>query len=569
MARLHPYFRTLMRLTAPAAMAMLAGCRSDPTRAAVRGGDGTVSDGGTLIIALQVDISTFLPPYAIATQDKMAAGLLFDRLAEPGDSLNTFGDRGFVPRLAERWDWTHDSLAIVFHLNPRAKWQDGVPVRANDVVFTFQLYTNPAAGVETASELTAIDSVTATDSLTAVFWFKHRYPEQFFDATYQMLICPAHLLRGIPVTQLRTADFAHHPVGDGRFRFGGATPGSTVEFVADTGSYRGRARLDRVIVAVTPSPGAALTRVLSGDADFFDAVPPANVPEVERDSALVTLMHDEPSYGFLWFNLRTGTPPHPHPIFGERAVRQALAMALDRAAIVRNVWDSLAFVADGPFARGTSSADPQAVALPYDTARANRLLDSAGWRRGPDGVRQRAGRPLAFSLSMPTSSKPRQQVALLIQDQLSRVGARVTVDPTEMGTFVSQLRTHNFDAVIMVWVTDGAMSDLRESWMTPAVRDGANFGSYESPAFDGLLDSALSARNSAQTHALLHRAYAQINEDVPAVWLYQPRDIIVVHRRVHTAFLRPDAWYAHLADWYIPPESRLPRDNIGLAAMPR
>jgi peptide/nickel transport system substrate-binding protein len=559
----------LVSTSALTAIAMLPACRSDSARTAGGGADGTVSDGGTLVVALPVDVTTFLPPYAVATQDMMAVRLLFDRLAEPGDSLNTIGDHGFTPRLADRWDWTHDSLAIVFHLDPRARWHDGLPVRANDVVFTYQLYANPAAGVESASQLTAIDSVTATDSLTAVFWFKHRYPEQFFDATYQMLICPAHLLRGIPVAQLQSSDFAHHPVGDGRFRLGSVTPGSTVEFVADTANYRGRARLDRVVLAVTPSPGAALTKVLSGDADFFEAVPPANLSDVEHDSALVALLHDDPSYGFVWFNLRTGTPPHPHPIFGDRAVRRALAMAIDREAIIRNVWDTLAYVANGPFARGTSSADPQALALPYDTARANRLLDSAGWRRGADGIRQKAGRPLAFSVSAPTSSKVRQQVAVLVQDQLSRVGARVTVDPSEMNAWVTQLRHHDFDAAIMVWHTDGAMDDLRQSWATSAVRDGVNFGSYESPAFDALVDSALAATNPVQTHALLHRAYAQINEDVPAIWLYHPREIIAVHRRVHTGVLRPDAWYSHLADWYIPPESRLPRDNIGLAAMPR
>ena len=511
----------LVSTSALAAIAMLPACRSGSARTAGRGADGTVSDGGTLVVALPVDVTTFLPPYAVATQDMMATRLLFDRLAEPGDSLNTIGDHGFIPRLADRWDWTHDSLAIVFHLDPRARWHDGVPVRANDVVFTYQIYTNPAAAVESASQLAAIDSVTAADSLTAVFWFKHRYPEQFFDATYQMLICPAHLLHGIPVAQLQSSEFAHHPVGDGRFRLGSVTPGSTVEFLADTGNYRGRARLDRVVLAITPSPGAALTKVLSGDADFFEAVPPANLSDIEHDSALVALLHDDPSYGFLWFNLRAGSSPQsafrfsatepsgrrsPWPLIGRRS------FATSGTRWRMSPTDRL---------RGAhSSADPQALALPYDTARADRMLDSAGWRRGADGVRQKAGRPLAFSVSVPTSSKVRQQIAVLVQDQLSRIGARVTVDPSEMNAWVTQLRHHDFDAAVMVWHTDGAMDDLRQSWATSAVRDGVNFGSYESPAFDALVDSALAATNPVQTHALLHCAYAQINEDVPAVWLY-------------------------------------------------
>lgn len=550
-----------------AASAATLGCTTGDARTAARAGGS--EDGGTLIVAQGADISTFLPPYAIGTQDLMVAALLFDRLAEPGDSLNTMGDRGFVPSLADGWNWTHDSLTLVFHLDPRARWHDGVPVRANDVVFTFRLYTNPAAGIETAAELAAIDSVTAPDSLTAVFWFKRRYPEQFFDATYQMFICPAHLLQKIPLTDLRSSDFARHPVGDGRFRYGSAIPGSTVELIADTGNFRGRAKLDRLVLAITPDPGAALTKLFAGDVDFLELVPSASVAELQQHPELTAITHDDPSYGFLWFNLHAGDSPRPHPIFGDKRVRQAMALAVDRARIVRNVYDTLAFVANGPFALSTSPSDPTSTPLPYDTVRANRLLDSAGWRRGPDGVRQKGGRPLAFSLVVPTSSKVRQQVAVLIQDELSRVGARVSVDPIEMRTMIGRLRGHDFDATLNVWHTDGSMSGLRETWMTAAAHDGANWGSYESPVFDALVDSALSAPSAERAHALLHRAYVQINDDVPAVWLYQPREVSAVHRRVHTSVFRLDEWYAHVADWYIPPALRLPRDNIGLTTARR
>ncbi len=559
----------LVTVASVLASAIVLGCGRGDSRFAAGSTTGAADVGGTLVVVVPADVATLFPPYAISTQEAMAVATLFDRLAEPGDSLNTIGDRGFTPRLADRWEWTHDSLAVVFHLDPRARWHDGVPVRSNDVVFTYRLYTNPAAGIDNGSQLTAIDSVTAPDSVTAVFWFKHRYPEQFFDATYRMFVCPEHLLRNIPPADLRTSDFAHHPVGDSRFRFNGSPAPSTIEFVADTGNYRGRAKLDRLIISATPSSGAALTRLLAGDADFLQYVPPANVTDLAQHPELTPLIHKDPSYGFLWFNLHAGTASRPHPIFGDRAVRQAFAMALDRERIVRNVYDTLATVVNGPFALGTASADPTATALPYDTARANRLLDSAGWRRGADGIRVKAGRPLSFSLVVPTSSKPRQQIALLIQDQLMRVGAKVSVDPIEIRAMISRLRTHDFDATLNVFRTDGAMNDIKQSWTTAGEHDGLNWTSYENPTFDALVDSALLGTNPVQVHDLLHRAYTIINADVPAVWLFQPREVSAVHRRVHTAPMRLDEWYANLADWYIPAASRLPRDNIGLAAAPR
>jgi peptide/nickel transport system substrate-binding protein len=516
-------------------------------------------------VAVGADVETLLPPFALASQSKFMVEQLFDRLADIDDSLDTVGDRGFTPHLADRWSWSPDSLAISFHLDPRARWHDGVPVRSTDVRYTYRLYTDTAVGVVDASQLAAIDSVTAPDSLTAVFWFKHRYPEQFFDATYQMLICPEHLLARMPAANLRTSDFARHPVGDSRFRFVSWTPGATLELVADTANYRGRANLDRLILEIAPDRVAAYTKVLSGDADLLEVLRPENLADVRRHADLVALPYEPQQYGFLGFNLHAPKSTRPHPLFGDRALRRALAMSLDRDRMVRNVFDTLAVVPHGPFARTNAAADSTAPTPPYDTVRADRMLDSLGWRRGPDGVRSRGGRPLSFTLTVPTSSQSRQQLALLIQDQLARVGVRVVVDPIEMRTFIARQQDHDFDAVLQVWHTDPSIGGVRQTWITSGARGGVNYGSYENPAFDALADSAVSDLDAGRRREHFHRLYTIINNDVPAVWLYDALQIAVVNHRIHTSYFRPDAWWAHVADWYIPPGERIARDKIGLA----
>ena len=524
--------------------------------------------GGTLVIALGADVETLLPPYAAATTSQLAVGLIFDRLAELGDSLNTVGDHGFVPRLAQRWQWSPDSLAITFHLDPRARWHDGVRFGARDVLFTFALYKDSSAGIESATQLAAIDSVTASDSLTTTFWFKHRYPEQFFDAVYQMDICPEHLLRGMPHASLRSSDFARHPVGTGRFRFAAWTPGSTVDLIADTGNYLGRPRLDRVILSIAPNYSAGLTKLLAGDADFYENVQPDNQAEVRQSASLRLVPYNDPAYGFVWFNLVDGKTSQPHPIFGDVTVRRALGFALDRERMVRNIFDTLATVAQGPFPRSSPVADTTLVQFPYDTVRANHLLDSAGWRRGPDGVRSKNGHPLAFAVSVPTSSKARQQYAVLLQDQWAAVGARVTVDAMELRTFIGRLRHYDFDAALQSWHTDAGISDIRQTWTSSALRSGVNFGSYQDPHFDALIDSALATSDPIRMRALFHRAYVVINDDAPAIWLYQAQHVAGIQRRIHAGYLRPDAWWAHMAEWYVPAGERLPRDNIGVGSQP-
>jgi peptide/nickel transport system substrate-binding protein len=552
------------RLTRIAALLCSVACRPGDRPAVHTGDGGTTTPGGTVVISMGADAEPLIPPYAAQVQTKLIVDQLFDRLADLGDSLNTVGDRGFLPRLAQRWDWSADSLSIAFHLDPRARWHDGVPVRANDVRFTYRIYSDTAAGIDATTQIAQIDSVTAPDSLTARFWFKRRYPEQFFDATYQMLILPEHLLGAIKLADLRTSAFGRHPVGDGRFRFSSWSPGTSLTMIADTGNYRGRATLDRVVISLSPTPGAAIAKLFTGDADFIEILHPEEMAEIGRHPELVMLPYADPTYGFLWFNLRAGGKA-PHPLFGSRPLRRALAMALDRVSMARNVFDTLAVVPRGPFPSSSPVADTTASSLPYDTAAAMRVLDSLGWRRGADGVRRRNGQPLAFAIAVPPSSKPRTRMAVLVQDQLARIGVRVTIDPVELRTLVTRLQKGDFDAAIWAWHTDASMSDLRQTWTKPAERLGTNWGAYENPVFDAAVDSALTTTDPARMRAYFHRAYTTITDDAPAVWLYQPRQVAGIQRRIQTAYMRPDAWWAHLADWSVPVTERIPRDRIGLA----
>jgi peptide/nickel transport system substrate-binding protein len=150
--------------------------------------------GGTLVISTMADPGSLFPPLMLTTEAKQITEQIYDYLADVGPGMNTRGDEGFRGQLAARWRWSSDSLSIVFHLNPGARWHDGKPATARDVRFTFALYTNPAVGASARRELSQIDSVSAADSLTAVFWFKERYATQFLDAAAQILILPALLL---------------------------------------------------------------------------------------------------------------------------------------------------------------------------------------------------------------------------------------------------------------------------------------------------------------------------------------------------------------------------------------
>ena len=541
------------------AVLTLAACnKGESTPGQDAGGD----VGGTVIIA-QPEPDLLIPQLTISVQGKMVTDQLFDHLAELEPAMVTVGDKGFEPRLARKWTWSPDSLSIAFELDPRARWHDGRPVRAQDVAFAFALYTDSTVGSPHGENFTNVDSVTVRDSLTAVAWFKRRSPEQFFELVHNLQPVPQHLLGSVPRAQLATAPFARNPVGNSRFRFERWDAGQRLVLVADTANYRGRAKLDRLVLLHIADPSTGPAKLFSGEADLLDQLRPEVVSQLPQHPDIRLVRYPGLDYAFMQFNLQDRKRSTPHPIFGDRSVRRAFTMALDRKGMVRRVFDSLAVPAIGPVTRAQSVADTTIAQLPYDTLAAAALLDSAGWRdANKDGVREKNGRPLSFTLLVPSISKNRVTYAVLIQEQLRKLGAQVDIEQIEINSFLQREAARDFDSLLGAWHADPTPAGARQTWGSGgAVPGGANYGMYRSAAFDAQLDSAMATFDPAKTKQHFRRAYETIIADAPAVWLYETAPVMGVHRRIHLTGIRPDAWWVGIADWTIPVGERLPRDG--------
>jgi peptide/nickel transport system substrate-binding protein len=515
----------------------------------------TGKSGGTLAISTGGDPDVLIPSLASTVQATQMTDLVYDRLADIGDSLNIVNDAGFSPRLADRWTWSQDSLSIAFHINPRAKWHDGQPVRSSDVRFTLRSTRDSTLGTPVAALITNIDSVSAPDSATAVFWFHQRTPQEFYDATYQLPIMPEHIWKGIAPSAWRASDAAKHPIGSGQFRFVRWTPRAAVEVAADTANYRGAPKLGRVVWSIAPDFNTALTRFLSGETDFFEVLRPENIPEVIKHPNLRVKTYRGLSYQFAQFNMRDpANHARPHPLFSNRELRRALTMATDRATIVRSVFDTLALPALGPTVRAYPTTDPNLAQIPFDLRRARQILDSLGWRAAAsDGMRSRNGRPLQFTLSVPSSSKVRVRLAVLLQEQLRQAGVKVDIEQLDFPVLVEKERKRTFDAAIGQWNTQPSPGAVRGSWGTAGSRasSGNNYGSYENPVFDAYVDSALASFDPVARKSYFTKAYETIIQDAPAIWLAEPTPTVGYNARLHLAPLRSDAWWAHIPDWWI------------------
>lgn len=516
---------------------------------------------GTVVIAQGGDAVSVIPIFAAERSGQELTDQLFLRLAEMGPTLSTIGDDGFVPMLAKRWS-RRDSLTLIFDLDARARWHDGHPVTAEDVVFTFDLAMKDP---RLATAIGRIASVTAEGPRRVVIAFREAYPEQFYDATWHVQPMPAHLLRGIPFDSIPHTAFAQAPVGDGPFMWSRRVPGQFIELRANRDFFLGAPGLERVLFRVVGDVEARLNLLLSGEVDVMSDVRYTMLPRLEQAPRFRVIQATSTHLYYILFNQRDpGDTTRAHPILSDRRVRRALVLAMDRQAIARSMFGRGALVPDGPAPQFFHWIEPtDAPPVRHDPARARALLDAAGWRdTDGDGTRDRDGRPLRLSINTPSVDQTREDMSLKVQQQLRAVGVDLQVSSVAWPTWLDRHNTGQFELNFARAVMDPSPAGLRNSWIcASAGKPGQNVASWCNPTFDSLLSVA--GRSQEHPVELYRQAMAVAREDMPAAFMAAPPALIAVHRRYDHVRIRPEALWLSLREWTVKPDQMLPRDRTG------
>lgn len=520
---------------------------------------------GAVVIIIGRDPVTPVPMLTRFSADLDVANQLFLRLARIAPGLRTWGDSGFAPELARRWA-RRDSVTLAFDLDPRARWHDGQPVVANDVVTTLDRARNPATGGRYAAQLSELAEVRAEGARRVVVRFRRPYAEQLYDAVYHVPPLPAHLVAAIPADSLAASGFVRAPVGNGPYRWVRSVPGQLVELEAIRGHFLGTPGIRRVVFRVVPDADARLNLLLSGDGDAQEAVSPpvANLERIRAAGHLREVPVASGLLGYVLFNFADpadGTRTRPHPILGDVRVRRALVQALDRTRMVRSVFGPYAAVPEGPTSQLWWIRSLAPPALPVDTAAARRLLAEAGWRDSDgDGVLDRGGRPFVLRFNVPAPSPPRRLIALQMQEQLRPLGVQLDVQVVEGAVFSERRNRGDFDLDFGGAVQDPSPSGIVNSWSCAnAGLPEGNVGRYCNPAVDSLVNAARFTPGDPSAH--WREVLARIQADAPAIFLYAPATVFAVSTRYREATLRPDSPWGDLRRWHVDPARALPRDR--------
>ena len=484
----------------------------------------TPKKGGHVVEGNFTDVRTFNSMLSSDTASNQVIGLMFEGL------LNYRKNGDLIPALAADLPKTSsDGLTYTFKLRPNLKFSDGQPLTSDDVKFTYQLafdsqyaaVASPRRG-DLSKYIASIDTpdpqtvIIKTTQVFAPFLANH--------ALYGIL--PKHVLGSMTAAQINTADFNTAPsVTSGAFKFVKWDKGQQVTMARNDNYWAGAPYLDQWIYKVLPDSVAVTNQLKTGEIDI-GPVDPGQFDALKTTSTVAMSEFPVPTFTFYAYQLDPSKPAGP--LFQDKAVRQALLYALNRDQIVSAVFFGHGTVANS-VEPPTSWAykDKPATLIKFDKAKAESLLDSAGWAKGSDGIRAKNGLKLKFTMITNAGNKQRESMLQIMQQSWHDIGVEATPSLIQFPQLVSQIvsiRTFDVFLVGFNWAQDPDVSPLYHSRNTAA--GGFNGAFFKNDQADQLLDQALTTLDKTKRKQL----YSQFQDLMSDL---QPSPVILFNTGIY------------------------------------
>ncbi|QHN03568.1 ABC transporter substrate-binding protein [Granulicella sp. WH15] len=438
-------------------------------------------------------------------QSERIGSLIFDPLVRKDEHFQ------MQPWLATAWSQP-DPLTWIFRIRTGVRFHNGQPLTAQDAAYTVNSLID---GTLITSKAGAFEAVSKAEAPTPEILILHlKRPDA------SLLFNLSDGLFGV-VPKNSGKELGRNPVGSGPFRFVSATVDKDVVVARNPEYWAGPAHLERVRFPVVPDAVTVALEMQKGSADIASNDLTLDMVYALRNAkGLITESAPSSTVMYLNFNVADG------PLRDKR-VRQAIACAIDREAIIRALWRNQAHLAEMLLPPGHWAAASQLPRYPHDIARATRLLDAAGFSPDKQGVRLR--------LEMKTSTdETTRLLAVILQQQLRPAGIELTLRSAEFGTFYADVTRGAFQMYALKWVGSNEDPDIfRYAYSSDRFPPkGGNRGHYMNARVDELLRQAAATTDEPTRR----RAYVEVQQiladELPSIPLWYPNNEIVHTSRI-------------------------------------
>lgn len=482
------------------------------------------STGGEKVITMAQtgDWDTFMPMNTTNAGADNVIELMFDRLMV----INTDGT--FGPRLAESWETNEAQDKITYHLNENAKWQDGEPVTAEDVVYSAQVASSSEynylrrirmqyfAGTDETGCETSTDSieVAALDDHTVEFTLKAPMDPAIIYALVNrdFFIMPKHLLDSISDADLVNDAFWQKPIGSGPCIFDSMESGVSIEFRANKDYYLGAPDFDRLVFKKVQSTNL-LSGLMSGDIDVLSAnsqIPLADWEAAKNTQGIVT--KSVPTFAYQYMAMNTARD------YLTEDVRHAISLAINRQVIVDQLLQGEARIAIGPLAEDHPYFDEKLLPIEYDPEKAKSMLEAAGW----DSNRE-------LQVLVSTGNEVREKSAILIQQDLQKIGIKTKIQTLDFPTLLTNARNGDYDLCFI-----GSAGSVDPSESVPNVTAGYmnNFAQLSDPTLGQIGESGAKEITFEARKKIYDQYQEELFKQMPMAFLYHTNDLFAYNEKL-------------------------------------
>lgn len=501
--------KTRLPIVIPIALLLLAGCGGGEKKAGGAGG----SAKDTLVLEIQSSPTNLDSRVGNDQMTGRMLELIYSGLVKVTPEMD------YAPDVAEKWEVSPDGKTITFHLNPNAKFHNGQPIKATDVKFTYDSLMDPGLTTPKKSGYSVLDHIEAPDDHTVIFKLKEPNGGLFDNLTL-----------GIMPTGADTNVYKTKPIGSGPYKVVEFRPDDKLVLEAFDQWHGGAPKIKHLVVRIIPDATTRVLELRRGTVNFeVNNIPFENVSEFDKNADFKVEKKPGSVYQYLAFNMKD-------PILSKLQVRQAIACAIDRERIARDVMRGYAVPTDSIFGQGHWARAANLPTYPFDPNKAKQLLDAAGYK-DPDGDGPQSRFTLSFKTSTDAEANLRAQV---IQQMLKQVGINVSIQSSEFGTFLDDISKGNFQ---MYSLSRNGVQDpdfLYVIFFSKNIPpEGQNRGYYSNPKLDQLLVEGRSTFDREKRKEIYGEAQKILQEDLPYLSLYHQVNVAVMRNNIDGYVMYP------------------------------
>jgi len=515
-------------------------------------------DGGTLTIGTFSDIVTVNPIMIDDTSSADVAGFLFAQLYDVSAKGEVIVSPWSIAK--EPFAVSADKKSYTVKIRTDAKWSDGKPITADDVVFTYKTLSNEAVGSPGYSNYAQIADVKANGADTVVITLKD--VDSRFEYSLTANIVPAASFKDVKPEDIGKSKFGTDraaTVTSGPYTWAEWTEKQYIRLKKDPNYWGQKPHIDEIVFKIYADQNTEVQALMKGEIDFLETVPVAQLEALKGVQGISIYEDAGPVYDYVAFNFLPDNWPNKFVPFAGAKTRQAINHALNRKGMVDSVLKGHGTLLNGPFLASGWAATPEATAKwEFDVAKAKKLLEEDGWKPGADGILVKDGHKFEFELMTNAGNKRRESYAAIIQQNLADVGIKVNIKTLDFSAMIpDNVTPGKYQALLLGWqlgLDPDAESIFSANYFPPA---GQNSGWYKNEKTDKLWEQGYKVTSRAERKAVYADILKEFANDPPYVFLASQNLMTAYNQRVHWAKedapvqAIPYGYFYHILNWWV------------------